>query len=60
MGLAMAVEAGVESATARRMTLRVRIGSLSAALLATILVTAPAAWRHVRQALALRPIEALA
>jgi len=35
-------------------------GMLSAALLATIVVTALAAWRHVRQALALRPIEALA
>ena len=33
---------------------------LCAALLATIFVTALAAWRHLRQALALRPIEALA
>ena len=33
---------------------------LCAALLVTVLVMAVAAWRHVRQALALRPIEALA
>ena len=35
-------------------------GMLSAALVATVLVTALAALRHVRQALALQPIEALA
>jgi putative ABC transport system permease protein len=35
-------------------------GMLAAALAATMLVTALAAWRHVRQALALQPIEALA
>ncbi len=35
-------------------------GMLCAALAATVLVTALAAWRHVRRALALRPIEALA
>jgi putative ABC transport system permease protein len=35
-------------------------GMLCTALLGTILVTALAAWRHVRHALALRPIEALA